>query len=115
MFTSWVLGLCVFVVISLLCVLVMFISEFLLLEREEVSSYECGFEHHSLSRVPLSLRYFFLTIIFLVFDIEVIFLLFLPFNLIGIYSYSFRVFLSLGFVVLLVLSLVYEWVDGSLD
>lgn len=46
--------------------------------REESSTYECGFEHHSYSRVPFSIRYFMLTLIFLVFDIEIMFLLFLP-------------------------------------
>lgn len=83
-------GLSVFVSVVLVLLVLYFvrtlISEFVLLDREELSSYECGFEHHSLSRLPLSLRYYFLTMIFLVFDIEIIFLLYLPFNLIGVYS-----------------------------
>ena len=91
------------------------ISEFVSLDREELSSYECGFEHHSLSRLPLSLRYYFLTMIFLVFDMEIIFLLYLPFNLIGVYSSYWGSFISFVFVLLLLAGLVYEWVDGSLD
>lgn len=54
------------------------IREHLQLSREEISSYECGFEHAGHSRVPFSFRYFLLTLIFLVFDIEIVFLLFLP-------------------------------------
>ena len=44
--------------------------------REETTPYECGFEHHSLARVPFSLRYFFLTLVFLLFDLEIVLLVF---------------------------------------
>ncbi len=74
------------IILLILYLLSTVISEFAVYDREEMSSYECGFEHHSLSRIPLSLRYYFLTIIFLVFDIEIMFLLYLPFNLLGVYS-----------------------------
>lgn len=96
------------VVLVLLYVASSLISEFNLADREEISSYECGFEHHSLSRIPLSMRYFFLTLIFLVFDIEIMFLLFLPLNLIGYYYSVFTVTVSLLFVVVLLLGLFYE-------
>jgi len=55
-----------FLILSVALVLVLalklvafLISEKSLLLREELSSYECGFEHHNVSRVPFSLRYFF--------------------------------------------------------
>ena len=54
------------------------ISEITPLSREESSTYECGFEHHAYSRLPFSIRYFILTLVFLIFDIEIIFLLFIP-------------------------------------
>lgn len=63
--------------VALALVLVLKFAAFLLrekalLNREEMSSYECGFEHHNVSRVPFSLRYFFLTLIFLLFDLEIV-------------------------------------------
>lgn len=83
--------------------------------REEASSYECGFEQHSLSRIPLSVRYFLLTLVFLVFDLEVILLVFRPVDLgVGV-SVSFVSIVSLMFIVLLFLGLVFEWYDGSLE
>jgi NADH-ubiquinone oxidoreductase chain 3 len=83
------------------------ISESALKNREELSSYECGFEHNSLSRVPFSLRYFFLTLLFLLFDLEVILMLFLPFSL---FSSLFVVvlFVVVLFVVVLFVGLMYE-------
>jgi len=71
-------GVISFLLVSILRIASLAISEGVLLDREEVSAYECGFEHVSYSRLPFSFRYFFLTLIFLIFDIEVVFLLFLP-------------------------------------
>ena len=75
--------------------------------REEISSYECGFEHHSLSRVPFSLRYFFLTLIFLLFDLEIVLMIFLP-SIIFSVSYTLSLLILSFFLVVLYLSLVYE-------
>ncbi len=83
--------------------------------REEASSYECGFEQHSLSRIPISIRYFLLTLVFLIFDLEVILLLFTPLDLILGVNKSFLILVSLIFILLLFLGLIYEWLDGSLD
>jgi len=75
--------------------------------REEMSSFECGFEHHNLSRVPFSLRYFFLTIIFLLFDLEIVLIMFLP-SVIFTTSYTYAVAVLSGFIVVLFFGLVYE-------
>ena len=90
------------------------ISEYSSSNREELSAFECGFDTHRLSRVPFSLRYFFLTLVFLLFDLEVILLVFSPSLLLS----SRVVFMFLvisSFLVILVLSLFYELRDGTLD
>jgi len=83
------------------------ISEGSVLIREELSSYECGFEHHNLSRVPFSLRYFFLTLIFLLFDLEVVLMLFVVYFSFSSFVY-FSILLLMIFLVVLFLGLVYE-------
>jgi len=40
--------------------------------REKFTCYECGFESKIRSRIPFSLRFFILTIVYLLFDIEVL-------------------------------------------
>lgn len=108
-----------FVVFSILLVLVLklaslYISEFTILNREDLTSYECGFEHHGLSRVPFSLRYFFLTLIFLLFDLEIILLLFFPYSF--IFTFSYLSYLSVVFFIFfLYLGLLYEWKEGRLE
>jgi NADH:ubiquinone oxidoreductase subunit 3 (chain A) len=45
------------------------------------SSFECGIENNLLTRVPFSLQFFLIGLIFIIFDLEVIILLnFLPFT-----------------------------------
>ena len=75
-----------FILIGFLKLFSFIISEKVVLNREELSPYECGFEHHNVSRIPFSLRYFFLTLIFLLFDLEIVLMLFVPFS---IFSSSF--------------------------
>lgn len=104
---------CSFIVVLVLLLLFIFtiflninVSE--VYTREESSSYECGFEHHSLSRVPLSIRYFTLTIIFLVFDIEIVLLLLTPLTILSGVSLSVLLVLIVFFIIILFLGLVYE-------
>lgn len=83
------------------------LAERVVLNREELSPYECGFEHHNVSRIPLSLRYFFLTLLFLLFDLEIVFLLFLPYLVLSNFI-TYGILLVLFFIVFLYLRLIYE-------
>ena len=96
-----------FILVLALKGLSLLISEKSLLIREELSSFECGFEHHNVSRVPFSLRYYFLTLIFLLFDLEIVLIIFLPFLLFSV-NYVISMLVLLVFIVILYLSLVYE-------
>lgn len=100
--------------VILLKVVSALIAESVTLNREELSPYECGFEHHNVSRIPFSLRYFFLTLIFLLFDLEIVLILFIPYIMLSGYA-LFRLFVLLSFIFILYLRLIYEWNDGTLE
>lgn len=67
---SFIVGLAI--IITLLIVLATLVTrEKSNKEREKMTPFECGFSPIKKSRVPFSLRFFIITLIFLIFDIEV--------------------------------------------
>lgn len=74
-------------------------------------AFECGFEPLGESRVGLSMRFFILVRLFLIFDVEVVLLLPLVLN------EGFTGWFYLGFLVIFIVllgGLGYEWFEGSL-
>uniref|UniRef100_UPI0030E1F0CD NADH dehydrogenase subunit 3 n=1 Tax=Ocypode rotundata TaxID=1844313 RepID=UPI0030E1F0CD len=84
------------------------------LDREKNSPYECGFDPKGSGRIPFSLRFFLIAVIFLIFDVEITLLL--PIASTLNFSNLFAWFLtSLIFLFILLLGLYYEWSQGALD
>nr|YP_015445.1 NADH dehydrogenase subunit 3 [Scutigera coleoptrata]CAD45021.2 NADH dehydrogenase subunit 3 [Scutigera coleoptrata] len=83
-------------------------------DREKSSPFECGFDPKNSARMPFSLRFFLIAIIFLIFDVEITLLLPLPITM--IFSQSLWTFLTSSlFIIILVLGLYYEWAYGALE
>nr|YP_010924942.1 NADH dehydrogenase subunit 3 [Sinergasilus major]WKB17746.1 NADH dehydrogenase subunit 3 [Sinergasilus major] len=98
----------------LFLVLIFSISKKKLVDREKLSPFECGFSTMNEARNPLSLRFFLVTLIFLVFDIELILLF--PFLLkIFFYSVFPHVIIFNLFLILLSLGLFLEWNQSMLE
>lgn len=78
-------------------------------EREEkLSPFECGFNPQEISRSPFSLQFFFIRLLFLIFDLELV-LLYPSANVTIFRKKFFTRLLFLGFIFLLFLGLIYEW------
>nr|YP_009490346.1 NADH dehydrogenase subunit 3 [Reticunassa hiradoensis]AWH61684.1 NADH dehydrogenase subunit 3 [Reticunassa hiradoensis] len=83
-------------------------------DREKNSPFECGFDPIKSARLPFSMRFFLLAIIFLIFDVEIVLL----FPVLASMSGSFSLPLMIGmfiFLMILILGLFHEWNEGSLD
>nr|AFR25740.1 NADH dehydrogenase subunit 3 [Carcinoscorpius rotundicauda] len=89
----------------------MMISKKTMLDKEKLSPYECGFNPFSSSRIPFSLRFFLISIIFLIFDVEITLLLPIPFIL----FYKFSILTFSLFMIILLFGLLYEWNEGALE
>nr|YP_010025565.1 NADH dehydrogenase subunit 3 [Sarcophila latifrons]QOQ35864.1 NADH dehydrogenase subunit 3 [Sarcophila latifrons]QTF74365.1 NADH dehydrogenase subunit 3 [Sarcophila latifrons] len=105
-------------IIFLISMVVMLIASILskktLVDREKSSPFECGFDPKSSSRLPFSLRFFLITIIFLIFDVEIA--LILPIILIIKFSNLFIwTITSIVFILILLLGLYHEWNQGMLN
>ena len=82
-------------------------------EPEKLSSYECGSEPFSDARMPFPVRYYIFAMLFVIFDIEVIFLypwavVFTKIELIGLIE-------MLVFIGLFLVAYVYAWRKGALE
>nr|ULD67118.1 NADH dehydrogenase subunit 3 [Trochus sp. n. CL-2022] len=83
-------------------------------DREKNSPFECGFDPIKSARLPFSLRFFLLAIIFLIFDVEIVLL----FPALSGMLMNFTVEMSISvflFLIILIVGLFHEWNEGSLD
>lgn len=78
-----------------------------LTERENISPFECGFDPKRSARVPFSLRFYLIALVFLIFDVEIT--LILPIPLVSSCS-NFLPILTLTsfFLIILVIGLYHE-------
>jgi len=81
---------------------------------EKYSSFECGFNIMIKSRMPFSMRFFIVCLIFLVFDVELV--LIFPFIFsISYLNYLNNILLIILFIVVLMVGLLHEWNYGGLE
>lgn len=86
----------------------------LIFDREKISPFECGFEPKTSARSPLSLRFYLIAVVFLIFDVEIT--LILPIPIIAQFSLRNNIILVvLFFILILLIGLLHEWNQGALD
>nr|BBB33730.1 NADH dehydrogenase subunit 3 [Pectenocypris sp. MZB 22148] len=83
-------------------------------DAEKLSPYECGFDPLGSARLPFSLQFFLVAILFLLFDLEIALLLPLPWGN-QLYTPTETLFLTMTVLILLTLGLMYEWAQGGLE
>lgn len=122
--TKWVVvmlefaPICIYLVISLLVSLILLGLPFLFSSNsstypEKLSAYECGFDPFGDARSRFDIRFYLVSILFIIFDLEVTF--FFPWavslnkiDLFGFWS-------MMAFLLILTIGFLYEWKRGALD
>nr|YP_001054822.1 NADH dehydrogenase subunit 3 [Olisthops cyanomelas]BAF46851.1 NADH dehydrogenase subunit 3 [Olisthops cyanomelas] len=83
-------------------------------DHEKLSPYECGFDPLGSARLPFSLQFFLIAILFLLFDLEIALLLPLPWG--DQLTSPLLTFTCASTVLaLLTIGLIYEWTQGGLE
>nr|AYE84579.1 NADH dehydrogenase subunit 3 [Encarsia formosa] len=102
----------IFIILLLMLIMNFLISKKEFKNREKLSPFECGFDPMSLNRLPFSLQFFLIGILFLIFDVEIAMILPMIKSLGMIYYFiNFNFFLIL---MILLIGLFIEWKEGAL-
>ena len=81
---------------------------------EKNKAFECGFNPKFNARLPFTMRFFLIAIIFLIFDVELV--LIFPFLIkLNYLRFFYFLIIIIIFTFILFLGLIHEWNQGSLD
>ena len=107
----------IFIVIAVGLTVLMLVMSFALAKQrpdsEKLSPYECGFEAFDDARRQFDVRFYLVSILFIIFDLEVAFLFPWAVTLgkIGVFGFwSMMIFLGV-----LTVGFIYEWKKGALE
>ena len=107
----------IFVILAVLMGGVMIVANTVLArfrpDTQKNSPYECGFEAFEDARMKFDVRYYLIAILFILFDLEVAFLLpwALVFKQLGIYGFVVMAI----FLTILIAGFIYVWKKGALE
>jgi NADH-quinone oxidoreductase subunit A len=86
-------------------------------DPEKISAYECGFNAFEDARMKFDVRFYLVSILFIIFDLEVAFLFPWAVNLMK-FPHPLQVYAfwsMLGFLGVLTVGFIYEWKKGALE
>nr|YP_009185924.1 NADH dehydrogenase subunit 3 [Phacomorphus fratyi]ALO70826.1 NADH deshydrogenase subunit 3 [Phacomorphus fratyi] len=108
------ISMCMLLLTSIMMMISSLISKKTFIDREKSSPFECGFDPKSSPRLPFSLQFFLIAVIFLIFDVEITLLI--PLILIlKMSSMIMMMILSNLFFLILILGTYHEWSQGALN
>nr|APX39972.1 NADH dehydrogenase subunit 3 [Lachnaia hirta] len=104
----------ILMIMSILVIVLNLVSMKSFMDREKSSPFECGFDPKTSARLPFSLQFFLIAVIFIIFDVEIALLVPL---IKSISSSNITMFTSVSafFVLILIIGLLHEWKQGALN
>nr|APX40193.1 NADH dehydrogenase subunit 3 [Smaragdina rufimana] len=84
------------------------------MDREKSSPFECGFDPKTPARLPFSIQFFLIAVIFVIFDVEIALLIPIIKSMMSSNTISFS-FVSSMFIIILISGLIHEWKQGALN
>nr|YP_010032716.1 NADH dehydrogenase subunit 3 [Dermestes lardarius]QOW08037.1 NADH dehydrogenase subunit 3 [Dermestes lardarius] len=110
----WMTSLIILIITSIMMTICSMISKKTFMDREKMSPFECGFDPKTNSRLPFSLQFFLIAVIFLIFDVEITLLIPLIIIMKTIKPLMFSI-ITIFFILVLIIGLFHEWNQGALE
>ena len=107
----------IFIVIAVVLSAALLVAPFLVAfqapDPEKLSAYECGFNAFDDARMKFDIRFYLVSLLFIIFDLEVAFLFpwAVAFRDVG----TFGFWSMMSFLFVLTVGFVYEWKKGALE
>jgi NADH-quinone oxidoreductase subunit A len=82
-------------------------------DPEKVSAYECGFDAFDDARMKFDVRFYLVSLLFIIFDLEIAFLFpwAVAFDDVGLFGF----WAMMVFLAILTIGFIYEWRKGALE
>nr|AFP16918.1 NADH dehydrogenase subunit 3 [Drilus flavescens] len=110
----WVMSSLALMISSMMMLIASIMSKKTNSDREKSSPFECGFDPKSSARIPFSLQFFLIAVIFLIFDVEITLIMPLVMTMKITNMMSFMM-ITIMFVMILLMGLYHEWKQGALN
>nr|YP_009995486.1 NADH dehydrogenase subunit 3 [Ochthebius sculptoides]QNP09941.1 NADH dehydrogenase subunit 3 [Ochthebius sculptoides] len=104
----------ILIISTIMMIMASILSKKTFMDREKTSPFECGFDPKSSARLPFSIQFFLIAVIFLIFDVEITLLIPLI-KILNITNMMMYLTISFFFFTILLLGLYHEWNQGALN
>nr|QTZ98190.1 NADH dehydrogenase subunit 3 [Agriocnemis femina] len=99
---------------TVLMIMASLISKKSMVDREKSTAFECGFDPFYVARIPFSLKFFLIAVIFLIFDVEIAIILPITISMNNSLPEMWWITFTM-FIVVLLVGLYHEWNQGALE
>jgi NADH-quinone oxidoreductase subunit A len=111
------LNIFIFLIFSLILSIIIFNASFFLIKQqddsEKLTAYECGFNPYDDARKVFDVKFYLIAILFIIFDLEAVFMF--PWVLTLSVKYSFGFWTMIEFLLELIVGFVYVWCSYALE
>nr|ASN65895.1 NADH dehydrogenase subunit 3 [Omus cazieri] len=113
MLMMFMMGLILFLISLILMIIANILSKKTFMDREKNSPFECGFDPFNSARMPFSIHFFLIAVIFLIFDVEITMLVPMI-SIIKLSNSMSWMLVTFFFLLILLIGLYHEWNQGAL-
>nr|YP_009520503.1 NADH dehydrogenase subunit 3 [Macrosteles quadrimaculatus]AWX90838.1 NADH dehydrogenase subunit 3 [Macrosteles quadrimaculatus] len=101
-------------IIMIMFIMITTLSKKTIFDMQKSTPFECGFNSMSYNRLPFSIHFFMIAVIFLIFDIEIIMIMPMIITMKTVMM-KYWMMTSVLFIIILIMGLMHEWKNGMIN